>query len=168
MGPRVLAPRPAGLQPRDAALPRSRSSTSSSSSTSSGCSPPSCGRPTPAGVTRGSSTGEPRPRARAPPSSGASNPGTMYKSKDGGPRMNLFQGKNPAPDSLAGPARQRSALARPLDALRHQKANRGHSVPGPAPELGSARAGQTQTSPQRAGSPRDRWAAGGLEEAQLS
>lgn len=82
--------------------------------------------------------------------------------------MNLFQGKNPAPDSLAGPARQRSALARPLDALRHQKANRGHSVPGPAPELGSARAGQTQTSPQRAGSPRDRWAAGGLEEVQLS
>lgn len=98
-GPRCPCPHPSGMQPQDAALPHSHSSTSSSSSTLSGCSPPSCGKPTPAGVTRGNSTGEPRLPCQAPQSS-------CTEAKMAAPRMSLFQGENPAPDSLAVPTQQ--------------------------------------------------------------
>nr|XP_023403549.1 parathyroid hormone/parathyroid hormone-related peptide receptor isoform X1 [Loxodonta africana] len=56
LGVQVSLPQPARVQPQFSP-PHPHSSTSSSSSTSSGCLPPSCGRPMPAGVTRGSSTG---------------------------------------------------------------------------------------------------------------
>lgn len=86
-----------------AALPHSHSSTSSSSSTSCGFSPPSCGRPTLAGVIRGSSTGEP-----CPPCLDASDPRGHWSpephSKAGrGPRDEPVSRKGSAPDSLAGP-----------------------------------------------------------------
>lgn len=50
--------------------------------------------------------------------------------------MNLFQGKNPASDSLAGPAQQRWALAWPLGALRAPR-----SQPGPLGARPCTRAG---------------------------
>lgn len=58
----------------------------------------------PAGVTRGSSTGELRPpgpgssELRAP-----QTPAPCMKAKTEAPGVSLCQGENPTPDSLAGP-----------------------------------------------------------------
>lgn len=107
VGPSVLAPHPSGAQPRDAALPHAHSSTSSSSSILSVCSPPSCGKPMPAGVTRGSNTGEPCLPCPGSSEFRAIQPQHhVQKAKKVAPRMSLFQGKDPAPDSLAGPTLQ--------------------------------------------------------------
>lgn len=55
--------------------------------------------------------------------------------------MNLFQGENPAPDSLAGPVRQRSALARPLDALRAPESQPGALGARPCTRAGVCKGG---------------------------
>lgn len=137
VGPSVLAPCPAGVQPRDAAFPRSHSSTSSSSSTSSGYSPPSCGRPMLAGVTRGSSTGEP-----CPPCPGSSElrgikPQHHVQKQRWRPKNEpVSREKTQLLTPLAGPAQQRRALAWPLDALRAPQ-----SQPGPLGARSCTRAG---------------------------
>lgn len=65
--------------------------------------------------------------------------------------MSLCQGKDPAPDSLAAPPCSDGISPGVWRPWGHPKANLGHLVPGPALEWGSAKAGQIQTSRQRAG-----------------
>ena len=134
----------------DAALPHSHSSTSFSSSTSCGCSPPSCGKPMLAGVTRGSSTGKPPCRAQAPQNSEVVQRQHHAQKQGRGPKHEPVSRDSSCLPNWPHPEARGShpASAGPRGTPKPARATQGKCYTGAAVCKGG---GQTQTSPQRAG-----------------